>query len=89
MPEGRLKSRRFRRIKKRLPGGETVTHYSKRKPSKASCANCGKKLPGVPRFTKSKLKKIPKNQKRPERPYGGILCSKCSKEKIKNKARLE
>jgi large subunit ribosomal protein L34e len=88
MPEGRLKSRRFRRVKKKLPGGKTVIHYIKRKPSSASCSNCGKKLPGVPRVTKARLKKIPKNQRRPERPYGGNLCSKCSKEKIKKEARV-
>lgn len=85
MVQGRLKSKTFRKVQRRTPGGRTVKHYVKRKPSKMVCANCGRPLSGVPREFPTKLKNMPKTKKRPERPYGGILCAKCMREEIKNK----
>ncbi|MBT4351300.1 50S ribosomal protein L34e [archaeon] len=87
MSQGRTKSRTMSRTKVRLPGGSTVTHYNKKKPSKAKCAACGKLLSGVPRERPFKMQNMPKNQKRPERPFGGVLCSSCSRNKIKTDAR--
>ena len=83
MVAGRFKSRTFRRIKVKTPGSKTVTHYRKRKPSKAKCAECGDALKGVPRERPYKMARLSKTQKRPERPYGGVLCSKCARIKIK------
>ncbi|MBU0757236.1 MAG: 50S ribosomal protein L34e [Nanoarchaeota archaeon] len=88
MPEGRFKSRTFRRVKKKLPGGSTVIHYSKRKPKKATCAGCGVVLQGVARDLPLKMQNMPKTRKRPERPFGGVLCSKCSRLKIKEESRV-
>ena len=87
MPEGRLKSGTFRKIKKKLPGGKTVTHYKKKKPGKAKCSECGAVLNGVKRKRAVKMRNLAKTKKRPERPYGGVLCSKCSRRKIKSKIR--
>ncbi len=82
MPAGRYKSRTFRRVYTKTPGGRTVLHYSKRKPGKAKCASCGIQLAGVPRERPYKMQNMPKTKKRPERPYGGYLCSKCMRLKI-------
>ncbi len=82
MVEGKKKSRRLRRIFVKTPGGKTVIHYKRRKPKAAKCV-CGAKLMGVPRDIPSKIKKLAKTEKRPERPYGGNLCSKCMRAKIK------
>lgn len=79
MVEGKRKSRTLRRVFVRTPGRKTVKHYKKRKPGKPQCADCGKFLAGIPHLIASKLKKLPKTAKRPERPYGGELCSKCSR----------
>ena len=68
---------------------KTVIHHRKKKPSKAKCGSCGAVLSGVPRTRPFKLKKTPKTNKRPERPYGGVLCSKCMRKKIKTEARSE
>ena len=87
MPEGRLKSRSFRRIKKKLPGGETVIHYVKKKPGKHKCSSCRSILKGTPRERPKKMQKLHKTMKRPERPFGGVFCSKCLREKIKAEAR--
>ncbi len=87
MVKRRLRSRSLKRSQKKVPGGRTVTHYKKKKPSIAKCARCGKPLQGVPRKRPSELKKLPKSQRRPERPYGGNLCSECMREVFREKVR--
>jgi len=87
MPSGKHKSRRLRKVFRRTPGNKVVVQYKKRKPKKAVCAICGNILKGVARQITSKFKNISKSQKRPLRPYGGYLCSKCTKKKIIEEAR--
>ena len=87
MVSGKHKSRSMRKVFRRTPGGKTVTAYKKRMPSKAVCAECGKVLSGVPRARPRKMQNMPKTAKRPERPYGGKLCSPCTRKKIISKAR--
>ncbi|MCK5107146.1 MAG: 50S ribosomal protein L34e [Nanoarchaeota archaeon] len=82
MQPGKTKSRSFRRVFKRVIS-KTKVFYEQRKPSAAKCADCGVKLQGVPRLTANKAKNTPKTHKRPERPYGGELCSKCTRIRIK------
>jgi len=89
MPAGKHKSGRYRKIFVRIPGGTTTVHFRQRKPKKATCANCKKQLAGVPRKLASKMANMPKTAKRPERPYGGVLCSECTRELLKQKARGE
>lgn len=71
----------------RTPSARVVTHYNGRKPKAASCAVCGAKLKGVPRGRPAQIKAIPKSSRRPERPYGGVLCSACTRTKVKEAAR--
>lgn len=85
MPQTRYRSRTFRRVAKTTPGGEHVTHYERRKPSKPHCAKCKAVLPGVARGTSSQVKKMSKTQRRPERPYAGMLCTKCMRKEITKK----
>jgi len=82
MVEGRKKSRTFRRVFKKTPGGITKKYYLKRKPAKAQCAGCRQNLKGVPRERPFKMQNMPKTKKRPDRPYGGVLCSRCMRKKI-------
>ena len=81
------RSRKKRRVKVRTPGGKTKVVYKRRKPSAAKCAECGAVLKGVPRDLPYKVRRLAKTQRRPERPYGGVLCSKCMRKKILNKVR--
>jgi len=83
MPRPALRSRSLKRIPKKIPGGASVVHYARKEPSKPICASCKKPLHGVPRGRKAKIKKLPKTKKRPSRPYGGNLCSKCLRSRIK------
>ncbi len=87
MPEGKLRSRTLRRVFVKTPGGKTTLQHRNRKPSAAVCGNCGATLKGVPREIPSELKKLPKTSRRPERPYGGVLCSRCTRQLIKEQAR--
>ena len=87
MPRPMYRSRSLRRVYVRLPGGETTIHYERRKPRQAVCAICGKPLNGVPRVRSSEMKKLPLTKKRPERPYGGVLCHNCLESLIKRTIR--
>ncbi|MCD4759628.1 50S ribosomal protein L34e [archaeon] len=83
MPAGKHKSRSLRRIHVTTPGGKNKIHYTKRKSTKKKCKECGIQLPGMPHIIDSKFKNLPKTKKRPQRPYAGVLCSKCMRKKIK------
>lgn len=87
---GKFKSKKsYRLVFVKVPGGRTVTQYRKKKPSKAKCAGCGAVLSGVPRERPYKMQNMSKTQKRPERPFGGYYCSKCTKKAMIKKARSE
>lgn len=78
-----LRSRSLKRKKTKTPGGKIVVHYKKKKIKVAVCAICKKPLHGVPRLRVSEMRKLAKSKRRPERPYGGNLCSKCMRELFK------
>lgn len=86
MVRARLKNKTFRKVKARIISGLKV-QYKRRKPSRAVCSECGDGLKGVPNEIPSKMRNLPKTKKRPERPYGGNLCSRCMREKIKESIR--
>jgi large subunit ribosomal protein L34e len=75
------KTASFRKVKVKL-ASRVTTHYRKRNPAKAQCGMCGAELQGVPRKRPVEMRNLPKSLKRPERPYGGVLCSKCMRKKI-------
>ncbi len=85
MPTPAQRTRSFRKDRVTTPGGKVKIHYSKKQPGIAKCGNCKKPLSGVPRKLPTELKKLKKTQKRPDRPYGGTLCSPCTKAKMKSK----
>ena len=84
---GRFKARTRKIVYVRIPGGKTIIRYKGEKAGKAKCASCGAVLSGIPHKNVAELKKLPKTARRPERPYGGVLCSKCTRAKIIEKAR--
>ena len=87
MPANRFRSRSYKRVHKNTPGGENVLRYKKKKPSKHVCAECGAVLHGVPRGRPYEIGKLSKTAKRPNRPYGGYLCSSCARKIFKKEAR--
>jgi len=87
MPAPRHRTKSVRRVFRKTPGGKTVLTYRKNKPNKAKCASCKDVLKGIIRERPYKMAKARKTQKRPERPFGGNLCTKCLRVKIKEEAR--
>ena len=88
MPANRFRSRSYKRMRKNTPGGDNVLRYKKKKPSKHVCAECGAVLHGVPRGRPYEIGgKLSKTSKRPTRPYGGYLCTKCMRKHFKEEAR--
>lgn len=71
----------------RTPGGRTVVQYRRRRNAPARCAETGKLLIGVPRGNKTDVRRLPRNQRRPDRPYGGMLSSRAMRRKMIEKAR--
>lgn len=77
--------RKAKKIKKRIPSGKSVIRRGKKRPAYTKCAECGAQIHGMPRLKPSKLKKIPKSKRVPNRPYGGNLCSSCMRNELKKK----
>lgn len=89
MPAGKHKSGSLRKVFVKTPGGNNKVKYEKRKPSAHKCQLCGINLPGTPRERPYKMQNMAKTKKRPERPFGGMLCTRCSRAVIKDEARSE
>lgn len=85
----RHRSRSLKRIQRRTPGGRTVTKYKKRTPAKHKCAVCRAVLHGKPRGVSSKIKNLPGSKRKVNRPFGGMLCTKCSRNVLSLRARLK
>jgi len=81
MPRPSRRSRTLSRVHKRVTTGTKLV-YRKRKPKPAHCSNCGAVLKGVPRERPYKIRTTNKSKKRPERMFGGNLCSSCSRKEI-------
>ncbi len=77
----------IKKIRVRLPSGKNVIRIKRKKPNAAVCAVCKKPLHGVPRGLPVGMRKLAKTEKRPERAYGGYLCSACSRELFMEKIR--
>jgi large subunit ribosomal protein L34e len=74
----------MRKLKKKVAGG-SVMRFEKKKPSRPVCSVCRKPLSAVKKGRAVELKKLPKSKKKPNRPYGGQLCSACMREEIREK----
>ena len=86
MPKPRFRSGSLKKLHKRVIGG-TAIRFERRKPSASRCALCKLPLKAVAREFTFKLRNISNSLKRPERKYGGYLCSDCTKYKFKLEAR--
>ena len=75
------------RIKRRTPSGKISMHRRKERPVTAKCANCKSALNGIPRLIQNDMGKLSASEKSPNRPYGGNLCSDCTREVFREKIR--
>ena len=81
------RSRKLRRIHVRTPKGISKLVYKRKKPSQPKCFMCKRPLHGIKRLIPSKIRKLSKSKRRPERIFGGVLCSSCTKRILINKIR--
>src|SRR3989338_10376107 len=82
-------AKRFaKKVTKKSPGGRKVTIYKTDKPNHATCALCKGKLQAVPKRSVSGMRALAKTEKRPERGFGGVLCSNCTRSILVQKTRL-
>jgi len=88
MPSPQLRTRSVKRVKVKLPGGATKTHYKRRKTSRSLCAFCKKPLSGSPRLTSAEMRKLNYAKRRVWRPYGGQICPECLKTGLKRAIRV-
>lgn len=82
------RSRSHKRIYRRTPSGRTAVHHKRRKNTPMRCSRCGAILAGVP-IKDPERRILPKTAKRPERMFGGVLCSRCLKAVLKEAIRGE
>ncbi len=80
----RLRSRSLVKKRVKTPGGRRVLHFRKKQDSFAKCGSCKRLLLGVPRARKGKLTK---SQRVPNRPFGGNLCTRCTRALLKERVR--
>ncbi|MHA1460932.1 MAG: 50S ribosomal protein L34e [Promethearchaeota archaeon] len=83
MPRPGLRSKAQSRKKLKTPGNRNVTHYWRKKPSRAQCAICKKPLQSIPRLRPSKTKKTNHVSRRANRPESGRYCAHCLQTLIK------
>jgi len=81
MVDGKLKSRRLKRVFVRTIKG-TKIQYKQRTRSPTKCAVTKKPLRGIPRLTNRKFKNLPKSKKTVARKYGGYMSHDALKKKI-------
>jgi len=86
MPRPTLRTRSKKRKPTPLPGGRSQVSHKKEKTSNQKCSNCGRNLNFEPHST-IKIRKLPKNQKKISRIYGGQLCHICLRDALKQATR--
>ncbi|MBS7643329.1 50S ribosomal protein L34e [Candidatus Bathyarchaeota archaeon] len=86
MPRPALRTSEGKRRAVRLPGGGVGYHSKVKHVGIGKCAACGRRLKGVGKLD-VRNRYLPKTDKRPERLYGGCVCSSCLREWIKQACR--
>jgi large subunit ribosomal protein L34e len=86
MPRPALRTSKGKRRAVRLPGGGVGYHPKVKHVGIGKCASCGRRLGGVGKLG-VQIRRLPKTGKRPERLYGGYVCSTCLREWIKQASR--
>ncbi|MBI4154600.1 50S ribosomal protein L34e [Candidatus Woesearchaeota archaeon] len=81
-----LRVRSLRKIYVKTSRGVNI-HFKERPAQLPKCSSCKTILKGIKKFKSREYKNVSKSEKKVNRPYGGNLCSKCMRLKIKNLVR--
>jgi len=79
----------MKKVKRRMPGGALKFIFKRKMHSKHKCAICSGELSSVPRGKPTIIKRLTRSARRPTRPFGGQLCSKCMRKVVAMKAKLK
>ncbi len=82
-------SRSLKQVRVRTPGGRIVVRYNYKKHSKHLCAICKKELHGKPTGRPVEIGRLAKSERRPERPFGGMLCSRDTRMVLSYRAKVK
>lgn len=85
----RHKTSSFKQIRRRTPSGKTKIVYKHKKPGKHICAICKELVHGRPRGRPVEVRRLSKSKRTPTRPFGGMLCSNCSRKIQALRAKLK
>ncbi|MDI6642508.1 MAG: 50S ribosomal protein L34e [Candidatus Hodarchaeaceae archaeon] len=88
MPARRYRTKSYGGRRVHTPGGRVLVHYKEKRSGKPKCASCGRPLGGVPWVRASRLQSLPRSSRMPNRPFGGYLCPACTRQVIKEAARV-
>ena len=68
----------------KTPGGRLVAHYHKKKASQPVCGepHCSIKLSGIKALRPKAAARVNAHSRTVARPYGGVLCMTCVRQKI-------
>ncbi|MBI5226343.1 50S ribosomal protein L34e [Candidatus Micrarchaeota archaeon] len=80
---------RMKKRSRRTPSGRTSLLIRNKKPKIAPCALCRTPMGGIPRATRTEMRKLSATQRRPQRAFGGVLCGACTASVIKTRTRLQ
>jgi len=77
-------SNKIRKLK--TPGSKVVAQYTGKRgkgpQAPHDSCDCGKRINGIPQLRPYHYKQLKRCQKTISRPYGGVLCAGCVKQKI-------
>jgi len=82
MTYGRFKSKIRKRTYVKTSTGTTI-FYSKPRKKSVFCVSCNSILQSTNLY-----RGVTKSQKRPSRPFGGVLCAACVRDTFRQRARL-
>lgn len=72
----------------RTPGSRNVAHRVARRTSAPTCSECGALLHGVKKMSTVRFAGAAASLKSVNRKFGGSLCVACSRETLRQKARV-
>ena len=81
-----LRVRSLRKIYVKVSKGVKI-HFKERPAQLPKCSSCKTVLKGIKKLKSRDYKNISKSEKKVNRPYGGNLCFKCLRAKIKSLVR--
>lgn len=87
MVKGKHKTGRYRRLNVKTSSGNSLK-YKVKKSNVAKCMNCNQTLFGVLNAKQVHHAKFSKTLKVPSRPFGGNLCSACTRDLFTNTVKL-